>query len=86
MKAKYVIGVWLSLVECLVRDQEAVGSNPVARTINEVSALADASFLFCVMRTHGLFYPIKQAVSGRTQSGAVAVRIPSLGPKTGYLL
>ena len=41
----------------VVRDQEAVGSNPVARTINEVSALADASFLFYAMKTHGLVSP-----------------------------
>ena len=26
-------GVWLSLVECLVRDQEAGGSNPLTPTI-----------------------------------------------------
>ena len=28
-------GVWLSLVECLVRDQEAGGSNPLTPTIKE---------------------------------------------------
>ena len=31
--AVQVVGVWLSLVECLVRDQEAAGSNPVTPTI-----------------------------------------------------
>ena len=31
------IGVWLSPVECLVRDQEAAGSNPVTPTIRETS-------------------------------------------------
>ena len=29
-----LIGVWLSLVERLVRDQEVVGSNPIAPTIS----------------------------------------------------
>ena len=29
------IGVWLSLVECLVRDQEAAGSNPVTPMRNQ---------------------------------------------------
>ena len=48
------------LVARLVRDQEAVGSNPVARTKNRVSALAGALFLFCAARTHGLFSPIKR--------------------------
>ena len=43
------------LVARLVRDQEAVGSNPVARTKKVVFALADATFLFRAMRTHGLF-------------------------------
>ena len=28
-------GVWLSLVECLVRDQEAGGSNPLTPTSRE---------------------------------------------------
>ncbi len=29
------VGAWLSLVECLVRDQEAGGSNPLAPTKND---------------------------------------------------
>ena len=28
----FYIGMWLSLVECLVRDEEAAGSNPVIPT------------------------------------------------------
>jgi hypothetical protein len=31
--AAYQVGMWLSLVERLVRDQEAAGSNPVIPTI-----------------------------------------------------
>ncbi len=31
-KTRIFIGVWLSLVECLVRDQEAGGSNPLTPT------------------------------------------------------
>ena len=32
-------GVWLSLVECLVRDQEAGGSNPLTPTIKMTAFL-----------------------------------------------
>lgn len=35
-KTKYLSGVWLSLVECLVRDQEAGGSNPLTPTISSI--------------------------------------------------
>ena len=31
-----LFGVWLSLVECLVRDQEAAGSNPATPTRKRV--------------------------------------------------
>ena len=34
-------GVWLSLVECLVRDQEAAGSNPVTPTKKSRSSERD---------------------------------------------
>ena len=45
-KNKIFIGVWLSLVECLVRDQEAGGSNPLTPT-SKTKALA---FVFCCKR------------------------------------
>ena len=40
MREKTRSGVWLSLVERLVRDQEAAGSNPVTPTINHSLRLA----------------------------------------------
>ena len=40
-------GVWLSLVECLVRDQEAGGSNPLTPTTKSlVNAKFTRLFLF----------------------------------------
>ena len=51
MKTYKKFGVWLSLVERLVRDQEAAGSSPVTPTI-EVSGftrvIADSGILFFV--------------------------------------
>ncbi len=41
----YLIGVWLSLVECLVRDQEAGGSNPLTPTKKISSRNAGGYFL-----------------------------------------
>ena len=53
MKAKYIIGVWLSLVECLVRDQEAGGSNPLTPTSQEPRhAFARSRFLLLYSITH----------------------------------
>ncbi len=58
-KTKYVwyngkvIGVWLSPVECLVRDQEAAGSNPVTPMIKTLVIFSDSeSFLFFQYRLH----------------------------------
>lgn len=42
---KIFIGVWLSLVECLVRDQEAGGSNPLTPTREKRRRFA---FVFCL--------------------------------------
>ena len=39
-----VIGVWLSPVECLVRDQEAAGSNPVTPIMKK-----DPSWVFFII-------------------------------------
>ena len=40
------IGVWLSMVECLVRDQEAAGSNPVTPMRKPANSLRFGGFSF----------------------------------------
>ena len=44
--AKYCFGVWLSLVECLVRDQEVARSNRVTPTISSVHNESDEHSIF----------------------------------------
>jgi hypothetical protein len=41
-----LVGAWLSLVERLVRDQEAGGSNPLAPT-NSLNDLSDSTRPYC---------------------------------------
>ncbi len=43
------VGVWLSLVERLVRDQEAAGSNPVTPTINIMKGYRLSALHFFVL-------------------------------------
>lgn len=50
------VGVWLSLVECLVRDQEAGGSNPLTPTTKKsIHVSREYSFLYLNMRGAVLF-------------------------------
>lgn len=49
-KNKIFIGVWLSLVECLVRDQEAGGSNPLTPTSKTKAKKAESIDAICVFR------------------------------------
>ncbi len=65
-----VIGVWLSPVECLVRDQEAAGSNPVTPMRNQskcsknlsVSAFFVPFFgVFLVIITGWPLVPVRQS-------------------------
>ena len=44
----FVFGVWLSLVECLVRVQEAAGSNPATPTTSSRTAVR-GDFFVCVI-------------------------------------
>ena len=48
---KIFIGVWLSLVECLVRDQEAGGSNPLTPT-REKGSNINISEPFFIVNTY----------------------------------
>ena len=50
-KNKIFIGVWLSLVECLVRDQEAGGSNPLTPT-REKGSNINISEPFFIVNTY----------------------------------
>ena len=59
-----LVGVWLSLVERLLREQEAVGSTPATPTI-----------LIC--GCDGMAYVL---VSGTSESNLVWVQIPSTAP------
>jgi hypothetical protein len=45
---KFQFGLWLSLVERLVRDQEAVGSNPTSPMMNYYVLFVSAGPLYCI--------------------------------------
>ena len=50
------VGVWLSLVECLVRDQEAAGSNPVTPMRNQSKCSKNLSVSAFFVPFLGVFF------------------------------
>ena len=52
------VGVWLSLVECLVRDQEAAGSNPVTPMRNQSKCSKNLSVSAFFVPFFGVFLVI----------------------------
>ena len=65
------VGVWLSLVECLVRDQEAAGSSPVTPT--KIGKAKPCRFTFSLFTLHS---SLKAAppISGRQDESGRTVR------------